>query len=84
MNYSIVLENNLILGGLSDKIILNIKPNYIKKIYKTILDGDKYTNVTLYDIDSSGSMLCNEHFTDNDINIMYKFDINPINKLNII
>jgi hypothetical protein len=80
MNYSMVLENDVILSGLSDKIILSCQPNYIKKIYKTMFDN----NITIYDVNSGGSMVCNENFSDNDVKIVYKFDINPINKLPIL
>lgn len=73
-----VLENNLILSGLSDKIILNCKPIYIKKIYKTINDSQ---NVILYDSNMSGTPETNKYFTDNDMKIIYNFDINHINKL---
>jgi hypothetical protein len=40
--------------------------------------------ISIYNIDSPGSMICNEDFTDNDTKIVYKFDINSINKLPIL
>lgn len=80
MDYSMVLENNVILSGLSDNIILNCKSSYIKKIYKTIVSNKLQKDIILYDVDLSGSVLCDENFTDNDLKIVYKFDINTINK----
>ena len=77
MNYSMVLENDVILSGLSDKIILNCNPSYIKKIYKTINDDH---SIILYNSNSGGTMETNEYFTEEDIKIVYKFDINTINK----
>jgi hypothetical protein len=78
MNYSMLLENDVILSGLTDEIILNCKPEFIKKIYKTI---DDKPDIVIYDKYSSGTMETNENFSDNDIKIMYKFDVNEINKL---
>ncbi len=80
MSYSMVLENDLVLSGLTDKIILSSNTNYIKKIFKTM--NDRY--VTIYDSNSPGSMICNEDFSDNDIKMVHKFDVNLINKLPIL
>ncbi len=77
MSYSMVLENDLVLSGLTDKIILNSNTNYIKKIFKTI--NDKC--IMIYDSNSPGSMICNEYFSDSDIKMVHKFDVNSINKL---
>ncbi len=75
-----ILENNLILSGLTEEIILNCNPYYIKEIFK-MNDNKK---IVIYNIDSPGSMICNEHFNDNDIKIVYKFDVNSINKIPIL
>jgi hypothetical protein len=72
-----VLDNDLILSGLSDKIILSCQPSFISKIYKT-MDG---IDVVIFDKNSSGSMEYNKNFTDNDMNIIYKYDINHYKKI---
>ncbi len=77
MSYSMVLDNGVILSGLNQDIILSCKPTYIKEIYK-MKDNNK---ISIYNADSPGSMICNENFNDDDIKIVYKFDINSINKI---
>jgi hypothetical protein len=80
MSYSLKLENDVILTGLTDDIILGTTTDYIKEIYK-IIDDKK---VMIYELNSPGSKICNEDFNDNDIKIVHKFDVNSINKIPIL